>query len=47
MFLSPCEDTAFTISAAHEKLNVLTIHSLRTYAVLERIRVFEIYTMFM
>jgi hypothetical protein len=47
MFLSPREDPAVAVSAAHEQLNILTIHSLRTRAILECSRILEVYTMFM
>jgi len=47
VFLSPCEDAAFAVLAAHEQLNVLTVHSLCVHAVLERVHVLEIYAMFM
>ena len=47
MFLSPCEEAAFAVSAPHEQLDILTVHSLCTHAILERIYSFEVYTMFM
>ena len=47
VFLSPREEPAFAVTAPHERLNILTAHSLRTHAILERIHSFEIYAVFM
>ena len=47
MFFSPREDPAFAVSAAHEQLNILTVHSLRARGILECIRILEVYAMFM